>query len=253
MSAKKKTGRTGYNFRILWEAVAEARARLQALDDAEARGFYRPMHGNGKTGDIPALSIMPGPTCPGRACATCLIGGCYACKNAFRAGYKYVPDPETGRVNSVLRAWAEMTALAMDRPEIFRDCLYKDLEALQAAGVELVRIHAAGDFFNLMYARIWYQAAQDFPALRFLAFTKSWETAEALPFYKLANFSLVLSAWPGLEIPEALRANYRVSWCQDGTETRIPADAMHCPGDCDTCGLCWYLAETGRDVWFSKH
>ena len=40
---------------------------------------------------------------------------------------------------------------------------------------------------------------------------------------------------------------------QDGTETRVPEDAIRCPGNCETCGLCYELPRLGRDVVFHKH
>lgn len=252
----KKTKRTGYDFKVLWDSVAEARARLQAMTDQEAEAFYHEPTGNGKTGEaIPVTNITPGVTCSACACSSCLLEGCYAVKNAFRGGYKYSPESgrPDGKINATLKNWAENTALVLDRLPVYVKCLRRSLEAFQAAGVQEVRIHGAGDFVTLAYAWEIYKAAKDFPGLRFLAFTKVWEAARLINFDTLANFSLVLSAWPGQEVPEDLRRRYRVSWCQDGTEDRVPADAMHCPGNCDECGLCWYLDDIGRDVWFTKH
>lgn len=248
-----KPNRTGYNFRRVWEALEDARARLALADDAQARAFFHAPQGNSKTGEIPAWNLLPGAACPGRACAGCLVSGCYALKNVFRAGYSFTPSPETGRCNRVLRNWAENTALALDRLPVLESCLRDWLAEYLENGGRDVRVHGSGDFLTLEYAALWFRLAQDFPALRFLAFTKFWENVRGLDFAGLENFSLVLSAWPSMDVPEDLAASYRVSWCQDGTETRIPADALHCPGDCDTCGLCWHLAEIGRDVWFTKH
>lgn len=255
ITTAKKSARRNYDYRVLWLAVREALDRIRPLSDQEARAFFHAPRGNSKTGEIPAWSLMPGPSCPGRACGTCLLTGCYACKNAFRGGYKFSEESgrPDGKINMTLRAWAENTALVLNRLPVFVDCMRGFLAEYSQAGGGLFRIHAAGDFVTLAYAQAWAALAAEFPAVTFLAFTKSWEAAEAVPFDSLDNFSLVLSAWPGLPVPDALRERYRVSWCQDGTETRIPADAMHCPGDCDSCGLCWYLAGIGRDIWFTKH
>lgn len=246
-----KGKKTGYNFRVVWEALADARARLQGMTDQEAEAFFHAPQGNSKTGAIPAWSLLPGAACPGRACAGCLVSGCYALKNVFRAGYSFTPSPDTGRCNRVLRNWAENTALVLDRLPLWSALMWDYLAEYAASGGKLFRIHASGDFISPEYADAWARLAEDFPEVRFLAFTKFWENIRGISFP--ANFSLVLSAWPGMEVPEDLATEYRVSWCQDGTEDRVPEDAMHCPGDCDSCGLCWYLAETGRDVWFTKH
>ena len=59
--------------------------------------------------------------------------------------------------------------------------------------------------------------------------------------------------WPGCDIPSDLRQKYSVAWLDDGTDSRIPEDAMECPGNCETCGACWGLAKRGIDVRFAKH
>jgi hypothetical protein len=62
------------------------------------------------------------------------------------------------------------------------------------------------------------------------------------------------SMWPGWGNADAVKAQgLSIAWMQDGTETRIPSDAMKCPGRCDTCGACWGLAKRGIDVVFKKH
>jgi len=70
------------------------------------------------------------------------------------------------------------------------------------------------------------------------------------------NLSIVLSMWPGMPDPVEQYpglAGLPKAWVQDGTETRIPDDAIQCTGRCDSCGMCWSLKDVGRDVWFRKH
>ena len=40
---------------------------------------------------------------------------------------------------------------------------------------------------------------------------------------------------------------------EDGSEVRVPKDAIECPGNCESCGMCYELDRLGRDVVFHKH
>ena len=200
---------------------------------------------NSKLGCIPSFNLMPGVTCSRESCAHCLREGCYAVKNAFRAGYNV-------EKNAVLRSWSENTAYSFSDLDGLKNDLAVYLQSIRHT-CKLFRIHSSGDFFSTEYAMMWYDLAMTFPEIRFLAFTKQWDIARSVPFYNLKNFSLVLSGWTGIAIPEDLRDHYRCAWCNDGQEMRIPSDAMVCPGSCESCGMCWYLSELGRDTQFNKH
>lgn len=113
------------------------------------------------------------------------------------------------------------------------------------------RVHVAGDFINHEYADMWMRVAAEFSETKFLAFTKAFDIAGQIQ--PPANFSLVLSGWPGINIPSGASTRYQTAWMQDGTETRIPDSAITCPGHRDSCGMCWHLPRLGRDVVFHKH
>lgn len=216
---------------------------IDAAIAIDQHAFHAP-RGNSKTGEIPAWNLVPGKTCSPEACAHCMQEGCYAMKNMIRAGY----DIEK---NGVFRAWTENTVHAMNHlPELEAD-LIQYFSTMTAP--RFFRIHASGDFFSVEYAEIWYRIAERFPGTIFLAFTKQWDIVRKVPFYQLPNFSLVLSGWTGVTIPEDLRNLYPCAWCDDGEETRIPADAIECPGHCETCGICWNLRQIGKDTFFHKH
>lgn len=200
---------------------------------------------NSKLGMIPSFNLLPGLTCSRESCAHCLREGCYAVKNAFRCGYNVDK-------NSTLSAWTENTELAFNHLADLYNKL-REYFRFNCHIIKLFRIHSSGDFFSVEYAQMWYNLAAEFTDIRFLAFTKQWDVVRAIPFYDLPNFSLVLSGWTGIEIPDDLRSHYHCAWCDDGQETRIPNDAMLCPGSCESCGMCWYLNEIGRDTKFIKH
>jgi hypothetical protein len=71
------------------------------------------------------------------------------------------------------------------------------------------------------------------------------------PTKDYANLAIIFSAWPGMRFDNP--HHHRVAWMQDETETRVPEDAIRCPGNCETCGLCYELSRLGRDVVFYKH
>ena len=192
-------------------------------------------NGNIKVGTIPNISLTPGRSCSAEACKTCLRGGCYAMKS-----YKMYKN--------VRQAWDHNTEMALHDLETMEKELTGYFTGMNAP--RFFRIHVAGDFISREYAGMWARIAAAAPHTNFLAFTKQWEMIRGVNFPN--NFSLVLSSWPGTIIPEDLRKKYSVAWLDDGTE-KIPENAMECPGNCDTCGVCWSLSKKGIDVKFKKH
>jgi hypothetical protein len=95
--------------------------------------------------------------------------------------------------------------------------------------------------------------ARQNPRTRFLAFTKAfkivnvYESRAALP----SNLAVIFSTWAGMKIDNP--HGHRIAWMQDGTEDRVPDDAVECPGKCESCGICFRLPKLGRDVVFQKH
>lgn len=110
------------------------------------------------------------------------------------------------------------------------------------------RIHVAGDFLSQDHLEAWSLLAGQWPAVKFLAFTKMY----GLDYGVCPdNLQVVFSMWPGM--PDTAPAGAPRAWMQDGTETRIPDDAIECPGRCEDCGMCWSLSSIGRDVYFHQH
>lgn len=191
--------------------------------------------GNNKLGTIANISLTPGKTCSPEACKTCLTGGCYAMKS-YRM-YK-----------TVRAAWDNNTELALTALDVMEGDLMSYFSSVNAP--RFFRVHVGGDFVSHAYAEMWARVAAANPRTNFLAFTKQWDMIRGIEFPE--NFSMVLSSWPGTTIPEDLRELYSVAWLDDGSED-VPADAIECPGNCATCGVCWALAKRGLDVKFAKH
>lgn len=192
--------------------------------------------GNTKTGAIPSFSLPSGKTCSREACKTCFQQGCYARKI------------ERLRPN-VRKNYEENLALMTQRME--------DAEAELNAyfnmpnATRLFRIHVSGDFYSEDYFRMWMRVAAAHPGTQFLAFTKQVQIIRPYLDKLPKNLSLVWSAWPGSPVPKDVRKALPVAWMQDGTEKRMKKNAMECPGNCESCGMCWALG--GMDVVFKKH
>ena len=191
--------------------------------------------GNRKLGSVMNISTTPGRCCvKGIPCAS---GGCYALK-----AVRLYPGTRA--------AWRRNEDLAKHHP----DSYFMQIAAQVAkAQPPLFRWHVAGDILSSDYLRGMCRIALANPHTHFLAFTKNfkvvneYEDREPIP----GNLVIVFSAWPRMTFLNPHR--HRVAWMQDGTETRVPEDAIECPGNCESCGMCYELDRLGRDVVFHKH
>lgn len=128
-------------------------------------------------------SLMPGVTCPaaGECSAYCYaMTGRMACSKAVNA------------YRENLQMWEE----GVLEPILYGDLLRESLLA-RKDGVELcIRLHDAGDFFCLDYARMWFSIMDRLPDVRFYAYSKSvriLETVKAERGGFPENFHLVYS------------------------------------------------------------
>jgi hypothetical protein len=184
-------------------------------------------HGNGKVGDVPNVSLMPIVSCPTGAPCT---HDCYDCK----AVRMYPTVREARRRN-----W--------ESAQNQRDEYFQGIRAYLAKyGPKYFRWHVGGDIPDADYLRRMRATARYYPETRFLAFTKH----HALDYRNLPeNFNVVFSMWPHWG---NTRKRMPRAWMQDGTETRIPENAIRCDGQCDNCGVCWFL-RADQSVYFMKH
>ena len=188
--------------------------------------------GNTKLVGIPNVSLMPCRDC--RPDAPCK-GSCYALKF-----FKMYP--------SVRKAWTENSKqVQTDRNHYLADIQ----EFLTKKAPRFFRWHVAGDIPDMPYFAAMIVIAEKFPNTKFLAFTKRHEMLDCISAKTLPkNLSVVASMWPKWgKAPKG----YPRAWMQDGTETRVPKNALECPGACHNCGACWNLKNLKRDVVFHKH
>lgn len=188
---------------------------------------------NSKMGHVSSISLLPVTDC--RNCTICKRT-CYAVKIM-----KLRPN--------VRGAWHRNSTLAYKH----RDEYFKRIAGyLELARPRYFRWHVAGDIKDQDYLDRMKELARKYPTTKFFAFTKSYDLA----FRRLPkNLKIRVSRWPGDEddydaiaTPSARRLPQ--AWMQDGSEDRIPSDALECPGGCDACGVCMNLT---TDVWFHKH
>lgn len=186
--------------------------------------------GNVKLGRIPSISLPPILTCNKNA--PCTKGDCYALKGCMiykqvKASYErnlktYNEDPD--KYFYALTRWIEIK-----KPRFFR-------------------IHTAGDFPDQEYVNRLITLCINIPTTKFLAFTKKYN----LDYSNLPdNLSIIFSIWPNFD--QSLDNNMPKAYMQDGTETRIPNNAIECVGNCEFCSMCLDLKNIGRDVYFHKH
>ena len=192
--------------------------------------------GNNKIGRISNVSLTPIASC--NNCENICGKDCYAMKS-----YKQYPKTREAWNHNLKQATNDMGGF------------FDDIQAYLAKYKKtFFRWHVAGDIINYDYFVNMVSIAMLFPHIKFLAFTKQYAIInQYLYIYHTLpeNLSVVFSAWP--KLPMDNPNHFPVAWMNDGTETRIPATAMHCIGNCETCGLCWDLKTIGRDVYFDKH
>lgn len=187
--------------------------------------------GNSKIGKVPNVSLLPCKDCGNVPCKS----QCYAAK-----ALNYSPDAR--------RAWSHNSRQARNNPTAYFNALADYLAKHNPAWF---RWHVAGDILGQDYLNRMIKIARQFPGTRFLAFTKMHNLDYSdLP----ANLVIVASMWPTWGNPDAVRSSgLPIAWMQDGTETRIPVDAIECPGSCENCMMCWNLPKLQKEVYFRKH
>ncbi len=114
--------------------------------------------GNAKLGRaIHVWSIPAVETCPGSTAVCRKL--CYALRHRFR--FASVKDR---------LAWNRRQC---DRP----DFVERMIAEIRSSGVLVLRIHVAGDFYDVGYVRKWLNIVRRSPRVRFYAYSRSWRIA----------------------------------------------------------------------------
>lgn len=185
---------------------------------------------NSKIGKIPNLSLTPGKSCvPGIPCFT---EGCYA-----QSSYKRYPNVRT--------AWDGNFNMYNKNPDKF----WNEFDAyLLKKKPQRFRLFVGGDFPDEIFYIGISKVIRRHPSTNFLVFTKRYEYDFT---GKPDNLRVVLSTWPGVELPT--NTDLPWSWLMED-ERRPESDYFVCPGGCDDCGhTCWGLVEGSIPIVFKKH
>ena len=185
--------------------------------------------GNIKLGGIPFVSLIPIKDCAN--CEACQKS-CYALKS-----YRMYED--------VRRAWHQNSRAVHSKGRIK---WFNEIDQhIAKKRPRYFRWHVAGDIPDQHYYEGMKIVAQRNPNTKFVCFTKNFD----LDFGgRPHNLAVILSMYPTMKTP---RKKMPRAWMQDGTETRIPKDAIECSGHCEGCNVCWDLNKMKKDVYFHKY
>ena len=209
--------------------------------------------GNHKTGaKIPVFNLPMLITCGN--CGACRLW-CYVIKSYLSKLGNWMPSAK-GIAKSVAR---NMVAIQRKGLRYFIERMVKQIVK---NGCRFMRVHAQGDFDlevpdepKEAYMNAWVEIAQrvhEQTGCITLAFTKEFDTMRILIEQgilpnnpeDIANFplQLVLSEWADeLKAPEDLIAmGYHTSRAIYDVKD-IRENEFLCPGNCETCGMCWKL------------
>ena len=194
--------------------------------------------GNTKMGPVLSVSLAPIKSC---GAALPCYKSCYAAKLA--------------RLRPCCKAaWDNNWKMAMTRRDQYMVQIDAAIEAKKPA---MFRWHVAGDIPDASYLQAMINISSMNPETKVLAFTKKYDLLlqwlkrkQKLP----ENMSIVVSAWPGLEIPKPLLKKFPVAYMKDpkDPDKRIPESAVQCDGGCTKCGLCWRM-KAGESCFFLRH
>jgi hypothetical protein len=115
--------------------------------------------------------------------------------------------------------------------------------------IKYFRFHVGGDIPNQQYYDLMVMTAKVCPDIKFLTYTKKYDLDFGTP---PDNLSIVISTWPGWDLPPKECADLPWSYVQDNTEDRV-MNAITCPGLCESCRVCWDLKRLGKNVEFHYH
>lgn len=194
-----------------------------------------------KTLNLYTFNLPSGRTCPGKSdwCKK----HCYAAKGNFL--YANVRDGQAWR-------WGQTQDL-----DAFVEAMVKEI---RERNILHVRIHSAGDFYSVDYFRAWLEIARRLPAVKFLAYTRTWRIPEFAAVLPEAESVPNLTLWYSSdcstgEPPNAPRVAFVLP--RDGNLYCASMVAPNClkqqdhEQDCLSCGRCF--DRNRKAVTFLQH
>lgn len=200
----------------------------------------RIMSGNSKMGSVLHINLPPCKSCDTSLPCFTVPKACYAI-NFYRFR------------QNVRDSWeSNWRVLMRDRDRYFGAVE----DALLRKRPKMFRWHSAGDIPDSDYLRRMLVIAKHYPWVKFMVFTKKYDIVglNVRAGNRPKNLAVVLSGWPGVTIPPAIRRRFPTAWMRDpkNPDPQIPVTAQLCSGKCETCCRCWNLV-AGESVVFKKH
>ena len=187
--------------------------------------------GNTKLGTIPNLNLPPGVTCAKGV--PCFNDGCYAVQS-----WTQYPN--------VRKAWQNNYDLYLEDPV---DYFCQFSQYLGEKKPEYFRLHSSGDFPDRLYWEMFRDTCYRYPATKFLAFTKKYHEVDFN--YVPKNLSLVMSIWPGWDLPET--KEFPWAWLEEDVRRPMNGYWLRCTTACFNCKVCWNKLDGDTAVVFNRH
>lgn len=191
--------------------------------------------GNRKMGYIPSISFPPDMTCAGLGRPCFEDGECYAMRNM----YDFRP--------TIAKAWDRNWHIWDSSPDLYWAHIACYLNTVEPPNF---RFFVGGGCPSQEYFNSAAELMARYPKTKALMFDKGYDIgidySPAPP-----NLAVVLSMWPGMDVPSEDYADMPRSWIEG--DPRAPRNGVECAGHCWNCGMCWNLRKLGRDVILHKH
>ena len=191
--------------------------------------------GNSKIGTVPNLSLPPILTC--RTDVPCAADGCYAMKayrmypnvrDAWRGNLEYYQADPVGFFNDLILFFAQKN------PQRFR-------------------LFVGGDFPDENFFIRVCDILSTWSKISCLVFTKRYEWAILNSGRIPSNFNVVLSMWPGLELPAGWE-QFPTAWLEEDVRFPVEQTRIVCTGNCVDCSYqCWGALSPQLPVVFKRH
>lgn len=132
---------------------------------------------------------------------------------------------------------------------------YFDSIVAKTRKIKFFRWHVAGDIVDKNYLLGMIYVAKKNPKTSYLVFTKQYKTCNSVfsSIKRPSNLTIVFSAWPGLKMNNRLGFPIAFMVPKNGVEERMDGTEIKCPGNCESCGMCWNLPKLKRNVAFHQH
>lgn len=188
---------------------------------------------------LPAFNLPVLTTCPGKTVACSKY--CYARRHHYAMGKIKNKLSE----NFALSKRHDFSGLVIAELTILKQ-YYRD----RGVTIDRFRIHTAGDFYSQAYLNKWSEVVKKFPAINFVAYTRSYK----LDFSKMPkNLILYYSRDNTTKhgSPKGITRTATVIPKKELSEI-IPEKSFICRSKCYKCKAC-YIQGHGLSVIFPKH